>query len=513
MAEWNKARELESLVARRGFVWPGGEIYGPVAGLYDYGPNGAVLKRNFEESWIRYFVGLSQDYHLVDTAKIVQHAALKASGHVDSFIDILVSCTSEKCGQEHRADHLYEELTKKSGEGMTAAQLGDALRSAGAKCSRCGSPLGEPREMNLMFPVDIGGKGSGGARAFLRPETAQSAYLSFKQVFKNFRQRLPLGIAIIGRAYRNEIAPRQGVFRMREFTQAELQIFMDPETFDARIEEEDDYEEVMSTDLRVVLSDQRDRGVQPTSASSLASSGRIAAIPKAYAYHLAKVQRFYLDVLRIPSGSFRLFEKNEKERAFYNRVHFDVEVAMDSLGGFKEVAGVHYRGDWDLSRHQEGSKQSHEVETDLGDGKRKKVLPHVLELSFGVDRSLWALLDAHIALRESKQDKYAFLHLPPRLSPVQVAVFPLMKKDGLAEKGREIWRSLRGEVRAFYDESGSIGKRYARADEAGTPLAVTVDYDTLTDGTVTLRDRDSTSQERIAVDALASIVRGRLSTT
>lgn len=471
--------ELMSLSLRRGFLLPAAEIYGGLAGFYDYGHSGARMKRKWEDLWLATFLGLGDNYYAIDTSTVLPHAALEASGHVELFTDVLVPCTG--CGEAHRADQLLEAATGTSGEGLTVEQVQEAIRSQGIRCPACKGTLGEPRPFHIMFPLAVGPTGE--ERAFLRPETAQGAYLDFPREFELLRKRLPVGLAMVGKAYRNEISPRQGTFRMREFHQAELQIFFDPETFDAELP----FAQVADVPLRTVRADGRDEVATPT-AEALVDEG----LPVFYAYHLARVQAFYLEELGIPEEAFRFYELTEAERAFYNRIHFDVQVDMPSLGGFREVGGVHYRTDHDLSRHQEHSGQRMEV---FFQGRR--LVPHVLELSFGVDRNVWALLD--LGYEAGKRD---LLRLPPRLAPVTVAVFPLVNKDGLPERAREVYGQLRRWFDAAYDVSGSIGRRYARQDEIGTPFCVTVDHDSLEKQDATLRERDSTEQVRVPLKEL-----------
>lgn len=474
--------DLMSLSLRKGFLLPSAEVYGGLAGFYDYGHNGARLKRKWEGLWLEFFLSLGENYHLIDTSTFLPFSALKASGHVDLFSDILVYCT--RCREAHRADQLIEAATGTSGEGLDVEKVRQAIRENNIRCSRCGGPLGEPVPFNIMFPVAIGPRGE--ERAFLRPETAQGAYLTFRREFEILRKRLPLGLAMVGRVYRNEISPRQGTYRMREFNQAELQIFFDPESF----EEDLPLEDVKDTTLRLVRCDDRDR------VSEVAVKDLEEDLPSFYVYHLARVQEFYLEVLRLPLEAFRLYELSEDERAFYNRIHFDVQVRMESLGGFREVGGVHYRTDYDLSRHQEHSKERMEV---FYGGRR--FIPHVLELSFGIDRNVWALLDLGYEVGEK-----AVLHLVPRLAPFHCAVLPLVNKDGLPRMAREVYRNLRTRFDVLYDDSGSIGRRYARMDEIGTPYCITVDYDSLDGKDVTVRDRDTTQQVRVPVARLSSVL-------
>ncbi len=322
----------------------------------------------------------------------------------------------------------------------------------------------------------------------MRPETAQGAYLSFKREFEILRKKLPLGLAMVGKAFRNEISPRQGTYRLREFHQAELQIFFDPDSFETNL----DLEEVNDEVLRITWAEERE-AVTEEGVKSLLSRG---SIPAFYIYHLAKVQQFYENVLRVPRESFRLYEVTEAERAFYNKIHFDVQISLDSLSGFKEVAGVHYRTSYDLTRHEEHSKEKMKV---FHEGKR--FVPHVLELSFGIDRNVWALLDLDYDIGEK-----SVLRLPPQLAPFTCAVFPLVNKGGLPEMAKQAYRDLREWTDVLYDDTGSIGRRYARMDEIGTPYCLTFDYESLEKQDVTVRDRDSTDQVRVPVERIREVL-------
>jgi glycyl-tRNA synthetase len=476
------ADDVQSLAKRRGFIWQSAEIYGSLAGFYDYGCMGAKLKRRWEDLWLKYFLNLGDNYHLIDSSNIIPEAALKASGHVDSFTDVLVECN--KCGQAYRADLLIEEKSGQQAEGLSLEEMDAKLAELGLACLKCKSGFGKARNFNMMFPISTGTKGT--EKAYLRPETAQGAYLNFKRHFEVLRRKLPLGLAIIGKAYRNEIAPRQGVYRMRELIQAELQIFFDPEKFDGQLP----LGELEGKEIMVHTVEMRGKNKsEPVSCAKLIAEKNL---PKFFVYHMLKIQEFYADKLGVAREKFRFFEKSEKERAFYNLVHFDIEADLSTQGGFKELAGLHYRGDYDLTRHQKHSKESMEVSID---GKR--FVPHVLELSFGVDRNVWAMLDLHFS-----SERTGILKLPPTLAPYTFAVFPLMNKEGQPEEAEKLYNQLRERFEAVYDDSGSIGKRYARMDEVGTPYCVTVDFDTLKDGTVTLRDRDSTEQIRVKKEEL-----------
>lgn len=491
-----KIDELYALLRRRGYLWPSAEIYGGTQGLYDYGPLGAELKRRIEDAWRAWFVGLSEDYYWIDPADIVPEAVVRASGHLENFTDPEVTCG--KCHRSFRADTMLESARPEGVDGLTPAQIAELLAASHAHCPNCGSTeLSVPRPFNMMFALTLGT--GDGERAYLLPETAQSSYLAFARMWEVGRKALPLGIAVVGKAYRNEIAPRQLLFRMRAFTQAELQIFFDPAAFAVPMTS------VASLELPMVRAGPRIAGEERavlTRVSDLVSSG---GLPEFYAYHLAHTYRFYREVLGIPADRIRLWEKSEEERAFYNKIQFDVEVRLDTLGGFKEIGAVHYRGDYDLTRHSAGSGKDLSIAKPDGSGR---LVPHVLELTFGVDRALWALADVGITVEGER----TLWRLPSQLAPSTVAVFPLLRKLH-TDFARDLATTLAQEgIRVDLDTAGTIGKRYARADEAGTPFCVTVDGTTVDPaspdlGTVTLRERDSKAQRRVRPDELLPTLR------
>ncbi|MCI4344451.1 MAG: glycine--tRNA ligase, partial [Thermoplasmata archaeon] len=412
---------------------------------------------------------------------------------LEHFTDLEVACGS--CHSVFRADTVLERYRPEGVDGMSPEQVGELLTTYQVRCPSCGkTELSVPRPFNMMFGVDFGP--TGGERAYLAPETAQASYLAFPRMWEVGRKALPLGIASVGKVYRNEIAPRQVLFRMRAFTQAELQIFFDPTTFAPP------FASVASEPLPMLRAERRTAGEAAPELVTVRDLVDTGLLPAFYAYHLAVSYRFYRDVLGHPANSIRLYEKSDKERAFYNRIQYDIELHLDSLGGYRELGAVHYRGDYDLTRHAEGSRKDLSVKTE--DGRR--LLPHVLELTFGLDRNLWALADRHLAVDGER----TVFRLPPYLAPVPLGLFPLLKKEhGLF--ARELQHRLQGAgVPADFDDAGSIGKRYARADEAGTPFAVTVDGESVADGpnrgTVTLRERDSKAQVRLGFEGLLARV-------
>jgi glycyl-tRNA synthetase len=484
-----KYEELYALLRRRGVLWPTAEIYGGAQGLYDYGPAGARIKRQVEEAWAAWFVDLSDDFHRIDPGEILPEAVVRASGHLENFTDPEISCT--KCKSHFRAETILEKWRPEGVDGLTPAHIGELLKQYPVRCPQCGSTeLSIPRPFNLMFGFDFGA--TGGERAYLRPETAQSSYLAFSRMWDVGRHALPLGIAVIGKAYRNEIAPRQVLFRLRAFTQAELQVFFDPAAFALPFASAADEQLPI---LRVARRMTGEESPEFRSARSLVDDG----LPEFYVFFLVHLYRFFRDVLRYPTDTIRLLEKSDTERAFYNRIQFDFEVKLESLGGYKELGAVHYRGDYDLTRHSTGSGKDLSV-VPVG---RQRLLPHVLEVTFGVDRNVWALADLGLV---ADKDRTVW-RLPSYLAPAAVGVFPLMKKEHAVEARRWVSRLHTAGIDAEFDSSGSIGKRYARMDELGVPFCVTLDRASLEATapdarTATLRDRDSKGQDRVTLDAL-----------
>lgn len=476
------SEKVVELAKRRGLFFVSSEIYGGVAGLYDYGAIGTILKRKLENAWKKYFLGLDENFFEIETANIMPEKVFEASGHLTNFVDPVAKCM--KCGTFHRADQIIEEFLHENFEGKSAEELTQIIKKHNVRCPRCKGELGDVSVLNMMFPVDMGaGKES---RGYLRPETAQGTYVNFLRHFNILRMKLPLGLAIVGKAFRNEISPRQLLLRQREFTQAELQIFFDPKN----VNEHDKWKEVSKYKLVILFN-------RKLTEMNCDGAVKKLKLPKFYVYHLAKVQQFFLEILKIPKSKFRLRHLSDEEKAFYNRTHFDVEIELEGMG-FKEVGGIHYRTDHDLSGHQKISGESQEI---FHDGKR--FIPHILELSFGVDRIFYALLELNYAEDKDR----TFIKLPAHLSPFTVAVFPLVSKDKLPEKAQKIYEELKRHFDSIYDDAGSIGKRYYRQDEIGTPVCVTIDYDTLKNGSVTIRYRDTTKQTRVRINKLVEEIK------
>lgn len=484
--------DLTGFAKSKGFFWPSAEIYGGVAGIYDYGHLGALLKRNFEKAWLSYFVEGNRDYYLIEGSNILPERPLVASGHAAKFNDILVGCS--KCHTYYRADVMLADLGIEVAEGAKPAEIDEIIKKNNVKCPKDKGALLPAKEFNMMIDLYLGPEKH--EKGYLRPETAQSAYLNFFREFNALRKALPMGLAVIGKAYRNEISPRQGLYRLRELTQAELQIFFNTEKFDV------EFDKLKDVEMTVVP-----YKTQKTVKITAAKLVKDYDIPEFYAYHMALIDLFYKNVLGIEDEKIRFLEKGGSDKAFYNKVHMDIEVNVESWGGFKEVGGLHYRGDYDLTSHTKGSNQDLSVSID---GKR--VMPNVLELSFGVDRNVWMLIDQFYTTEGERK----ILKLKPWLAPFAVALFPLQKDEKITAEVEKIYQMLKKEFKVFVDDSGSIGRRYARMDEIGTPFCITVDFDTVDSkskdyNTVTIRDRDSKTQERKKLSELAAFLDSKIS--
>jgi len=472
------SEEVVRMAQQRGFFFKTAPSYpNAPAGFLDYGPLGLALKARIIELWRRMIVkrdGMIE----IDGAQILPKAVFEASGHLSSFTDPFVKCS--KCGSVYRPDKLIEEKTGKVvPEKLSDADYDSLMAKAGVKCSKCGSSLSGTTRFNMMFRVGIG---PAGEEAYLRPETCQSIFVDFPLLFKTQRAKLPIGMAQVGRSFRNEIAPRQGLLRLRELNQAEVEVFFNPKKTDAPM-----YDWAKGDVLSFRMPDGKDLQM------NVGEALRDAVIPNMLIGHyLALITRFY-EAAGVPRSSQRLRVLSDEDRAFYSKAAYDLEVKIDT--GWLELVACNYRGDYDLGGHQKASGADFTVE----DGG-EKVLPHVFELSLGVDRSTYVVIELSMRGEGDRRT----MALKPYLAPIQACIFPLVNKDGLQEAARSVVAELREGFDVFYDESGSIGRRYARADESGVPVCLTVDYDTLKDNTVTIRDRDTRGQERVAVSDLVA---------
>lgn len=427
--------KIVSLAKRRGFIYPGSEIYGGLAGTWDYGPLGVELKNNIKALWWRMFVQSRDDMYGMDAAIIMNPKAWEASGHVSGFSDPLVEC--EKCKHRFRADHL-EDTTK---------------------CPDCGGKLGEARQFNMMFKTSVGALDDGSGTVYLRPETAGGMFVNFKNVLDSLHPSLPFGLGQIGKAFRNEIAPRDFIFRSREFEQMEVEYFVRPDTWAEHFEA------------------------------------------------WRKAMWDFIVAVGITKEKVSELEVGDGDRAHYSKRTIDFE--FEYPFGKKELYGLAYRTDFDLKAHSETSTKS----LTYAEEGEEAFIPHVIEPSFGVDRTVLAVLASAYAEDGEGDGKRVLLKLPATIAPIKAAVSPLLKnKPELVAKAREVYLALKKEVpQIMWDDNGNIGKRYRRQDEIGTPFCIVIDFDTLGEkpeltDTVTLRHRDTGEQERLSIsDALAKV--------
>ena len=424
--------KLVSLAKRRGFVFPSSEIYGGIGSCWDYGPLGVELKRNLKDHWWKSMTQKRDDIEGVDAAILMHPKVWEASGHVEGFTDPLVDC--KKCKLRFKADEMDKD-----------------------RCPNCGGELTEPRQFNLMFKTFMGPVEDESAVVYMRPETAQGIYVNFLNVQGPSRQKIPFGIAQIGKAFRNEISPGNFIFRSREFEQMEMQYFVKPE--------EDE---------------------------------------KWLQYWRGERMQWYLDI-GIREESLRWHQHTEEELPHYAKAAYDIE--YDFPFAWKEIEGIHNRTDFDLVQHKKFSGKDLSY---FSTEEKKRFIPYIIETSAGVDRTaLVCLADAyHEEL--VRDEKRVVLRLDPKIAPIKVAVFPLVKRDGMPEVALKIYHELKVHFKCFYDESAAVGRRYRRMDEAGTPYCITIDSQTLEDETVTVRERDSMLQAREKIPDLVRVIEQKI---
>jgi len=470
--------DVMKLALERGFYFPSSEIYADAqAGFWEYGPSGVSLKNKFLELWRRELVRRDKMIE-IDGSQIMSKSVFVASGHLASFADPIVRC--KKCKSTHRADKIIVEVSQiEIPESADLDEFDKTIIEKNIKCPKCNGDFENAKKFNMMFEVGIGPEGES---AYLRPETCQSIFVDFPRIFKTMRGKLPLGIAQTGKSFRNEIAPRQSLLRLREFYQAEIEVFCNP----AKLNDLGKFSEIKDTKIRIQIDDE----IKSMTCKEAVDS---QIIPNEFvAYYLGLLAEFY-EKTGINMEKSRFRKLGDKEKAFYAEVAFDFEV--ETAVGWLELVACNYRADYDLNSHSDKSKEKFEVM----DGD-EKVLPHVFELSMGIDRSMYTILEH--SLREDKENERMVLSLKPYLSPIHVGVLSLVKKDGLAEKTDEVYLNIKRKYDVFLDHSGAIGRRYRRLDEVGAPYAITIDHQTLDDDTVTIRMRDSMEQSRIKISEL-----------
>lgn len=446
---------IVSLAKRRGFIFPSSEIYGGLANTYEYGPVGVELKKNIIDAWWKTFIRQREDMVGVDTSIILHPKVWEASGHVGSFSDALVDCRN--CQYRKRADHLIEEHFAAKGEevqveGKSEAEMDQIIADEKIHCPNCKEHNWTPvRKFNLLFETSIGIVPESESKAYLRGETAQGIFVSFKNIMDSSRVKLPFGVGQVGKSFRNEITLGNFTFRTMEFEQGEIEYFFDPET--------ENWEEIFGS-------------------------------------WQESMWKFVTETLGVDAEKLRWREHTDEERSHYSKRTVDLDYRFPF--GFKELWGLAYRTDYDLKQHMEYSGKDLQV-VDSNSGR--KFVPHVIEPAVGLNRLLlMTLIDAY---EEDTERHRIVLRLTPQLAPNKIAVFPLLKnKPELVDKAREVFRMVNNEYTTAWDDRGNIGKRYLAQDEIGTPVCVTIDFETLEDNTVTWRDRDTAEQVRVPVDEL-----------
>ena len=492
-----KSDRLMDVAIRRSLLIPSAEIYGSPAGFYDYGPVGCAIKQKLQNLW-RSEMLLKEGFHEIETSLIVPEKVLIASGHAANFADPLVTC--ESCKNKFRADHLIEANAAAKADGVKPAgmapqALTELVKKYKVECPQCKKPtLSEVGWFNMMFRTNIGP--IEGNVAYFRPETAQGIFLDFPRIFRNYSSRLPIGIGQVGRSARNEISPRQGLVRMREFTQMELEYFFNPKD-----QSYPRYERIKGEKLRFVDENNKHYEIEIEKA---VESGLIANQIMAFLLHKQKM--IYL-AIGVPQDKFAFRKMPKEETPHYSKGNVDLEV--ETSYGTIEVAGTAYRTDFDLSSH---AKLSGADLTVFVEEEKGRIMPHVVEPSMGADRMFWCVLE-HCFREKSAEKDWEWFAFPPAIAPYHAWIFPLMKKDGMDVKGREVEEMLReAGLTVYYQDSGSIGRRYARADEIGVPYCVTIDFDTLDEksdkhSTVTIRFRNDGKQVRVKVGELAGMLK------
>ncbi|MCK5565520.1 MAG: glycine--tRNA ligase [Planctomycetes bacterium] len=486
MAKLTKLDDIVSLCKRRGFIFQSSEIYGGLASCYDYGPLGVELKRNVREAWWKSVVKMRDDVVGLDCSILMHPMVWKSSGHADKFADLVTVC--KKCNARTRVDHLKDHAEEHTEHVPIETAQVDAQNLSKKVCPGCGKigQFGEPMAFKLMFETQMGANADDTMSLWLRPETAQGIFANFKNVLDSTRVKVPFGIAQIGKSFRNEVTTKAFIFRTREFEQAEIEFFCEPGT------DEQWYEHWKEKRFAWYI----DHGIDPE--------------------------------------NLRFRDHDPDELAHYAKACVDVEYKFPfGSGDWQELEGVANRTDFDLRQHQRGMRSIndwYENDRDLtkitlkeeaedyhkgplsyfDEQKKERYIPYVIEPSAGIDRSTLAFLVDAYDEEEVKGETRNLLRFHPALAPTKVAVFPLVKKHGMPEIATKICDDLKKSITCFYDQKGAIGRRYRRQDEAGTPYCITVDGQTSEDNTVTVRDRDSMDQERIAVDQIKAYMRDKL---
>jgi glycyl-tRNA synthetase len=487
----DKIETFNSLLRRRGFIWgPSPELYGGLAGFYSYGPAGKALKNNILSIYRREL--RAYGFNEVECPEILPKIVWEASGHLERFIDPVFRC--KKCETMVRADRfLQEQLPNESIDGLSFDEMDKLLQQHRFKCPKCDIPFEKIEEYNLMLKTSVGN----GVTAYLRPETATTTYLLFNRLNQDARRQYPIKVFQYGKAFRNEISPRQLVLRMRAFDQFEIQLFIGKEqelNFD-------EFDEVSHNKLPLLdWKSQENQILVPNKISLKEAVNKGILKKQAFAYCVF-LGYHLTSKLGFPEETIRLRQHSPQEMAHYADDAWDLEINTKQFG-WVEICGIHDRTDYDLKRHGEFSNQTFKIP--MGTDLNLKEVPQILEIAFGPDRIIYTLLETTFNV----VDERIVLNLPPQLAPNLVAVFPLVKnKENILKLAKKVHKLLlEHRITSFFDSAGSIGKRYRRQDELGTPYCITIDYDSLDDNTVTIRYRDTMEQKRVLISEILSYI-------
>ncbi len=483
--------ELAAFCKRKGFVYPSGEIYGGLSGFFDFGHLGVELKNNIKQQWWKYHVQQREDIVGIDGSIITNPKTWVASGHAANFEDLMLTCS--KCKEKVRADTFIEESLKMSVEGMKADEISSLIEKHKLKCPTCKGAFEKVEQFNLMFSTFVGPKEDSTSKAYLRPETAQLIFNNFKLVADNARMKLPFGIAQIGKAFRNEISPRDFLFRCREFEQMEIEYFVDPK-------KKCPYN-ILDAEILVFSAEMQEKKKKPEHMNFKDALKKNIIKTDWHAYWLAEEFNWFIS-LGANAKKFRIRQHVSDEKSHYAVDTWDLEYEFPF--GWKELLGMANRSDYDLKQHIEHSKKDLSL---FDEESKQKIVPHVVaEPSLGVERAfLVFMFDAY---HDDKERGNIVLKFSSKLAPYKIGVFSLVNK--LNDETRKVYESLRKDFACFFDTSGSIGRRYARADEMGIPYCITFDFDSLKDNSVTVRDRNTTKQERVKVSELKHYFFGKV---
>lgn len=488
--------DMATFCKRKGFVYPSADIYGGLSGFFDFGPIGVELKNNVKQEWWRFHVKQREDIVGIDGSIITNPRVWVASGHAANFEDLMLTCS--KCKEKIRADTFLEDALKIQADGLKAPEINALVKENKLKCPKCKADFEDVEEFNLMFTTSIGPKADSASRAYLRPETAQLIFADFKLVADNARLKLPFGIAQVGKSFRNEISPRDFLFRCREFEQMEIEYFIDPR----QINNCPYLDEVKQQEILVYSADMQEKKEPAKMMKILDALNQGIIKTPWHAYWLATEHKWFVS-LGAAREKFRIRQHLNKEKSHYALDTWDLEYEFPF--GWKELQGMANRTDFDLQQHIKHSGKDLSL---FDEESKQKIVPHVVaEPSQGVERAFLVFLFDAYNYDESRGNIVLQLH--PRLAPIKVGVFPLVNK--LKVDAYKLYNQLRMHFDCTYDSSGSIGRRYARADEIGIPFCITFDFDSLKDNAVTVRDRNTTKQERVIISQLQQYLAAKLS--